>query len=350
MAYTTIDNPELYFQTKTYTGTEDELAITLDGDENMQPDFVWIKRRATSQNHFIFDSVRGATKYINSNTTDPEFTQAQGLKSFDTDGFTLGTWDGPNDDVTNVAWCWKAGGSASANSDGGTSSSVSANTTAGFSIVSWTGSSSASVQTIGHGLGTTPHWILSKNRGSGSSITAWINYHHKIDASAPEDYTIYLNNTDARVDNAVHGDTKPTSTVFSFNTGTDDQNYISYCFTEKKGFSKFGSYTGNGNNDGTFVYTGFAPAYVMIKKSNASGTSWVIFDNKRNTFNERSRILQANDNGAEETSTNRIDFTSNGFKLRGTWTVINNSGDTYIYMAFAESPFVNSNGVPNNSR
>jgi hypothetical protein len=349
MAYTTIDNPELYFQVKTYSGDGSAQSITLDGSEDMAIDLYWGKRRNSSASHELYDSVRGVTKYLVPNSTTAEDTNTNGLSAFGSNGFTLAG----NSSINNgsiVAWCWKAGGSASANSDGGTSSSVSANTTAGFSIVSWTGSSSASVQTIGHGLGTTPHWILSKNRGSGSSITAWINYHHKIDASAPEDYTIYLNNTDARVDNAVHGDTKPTSTVFSFNTGTDDQNYISYCFTEKKGFSKFGSYTGNGNNDGTFVYTGFAPAYVMIKKSNASGTSWVIFDNKRNTFNERSRILQANDNGAEETSTNRIDFTSNGFKLRGTWTVINNSGDTYIYMAFAESPFVNSNGVPNNSR
>ena len=239
----------------------------------------------------------------------------------------------------------------SSNFAGGTQSTVSVNSTAGFSIINWAGSSSSSVQTIGHGLGATPHWILSKNRGSGSSITAWINYHHKMDASAPEDYTIYLQNTDARNDNVVFGDTAPTSTVFSFNTGTDDQNYISYCFTEKKGYSKFGSYTGNGNADGTFIYTGFKPAFVIFKRTNGTG-NWQLIDNKRIGFNVDNYTLYPNSNIADQDE-NDADILSNGFKLRGTGTDGNGSGDTYIYMAFAENPFVaNDSGtvVPGTAR
>jgi hypothetical protein len=227
----------------------------------------------------------------------------------------------------------------SSNFAGATQSTVSVNSAAGFSIINWAGSSSDSVQTIGHGLGATPHWILSKNRGSGSSITAWINYHHKIDASAPEDYTVYLNNQDQRVDNPVFGDTAPTSTVFSFNTGTDNQNYISYCFTEKKGFSKFGSYTGTGNADGPFLYTGFKPAWIMIRRVVGNTGSWVIHDNKRDPHNIVAATLDA-DNNTAEASTSRGDFLSNGFKNRSTTGFNNESGHSYIYMAFAENPFV----------
>jgi len=227
----------------------------------------------------------------------------------------------------------------SSNFAGATQSTVSVNSTAGFSIINWAGSSSDSVQTIGHGLGATPHWILSKNRGSGSSITAWINYHHKIDASAPEDYTVYLNNQDQRVDNPVFGDTAPTSTVFSFNTGTDDQNYISYCFTEKKGFSKFGSYTGTGNADGPFLYTGFKPAWIMIRRVVGNTGSWVMHDDKRDPHNIVAATLDA-DNTSAEASTSRGDILSNGFKNRSTTGFNNESGHSYIYMAFAENPFV----------
>ena len=241
----------------------------------------------------------------------------------------------------------------SSNFAGGTQSTVSVNSTAGFSIINWAGSSSSSVQTIGHGLGATPHWILSKNRGSGSSITAWINYHHKMDASAPEDYTIYLQNTDARNDNVVFGDTAPTSTVFSFNTGTDDQNYISYCFTEKKGYSKFGSYTGNGSTNGPFVYTGFKPAFVITKRTDAAG-GWGLNDNKRPNYNPENLYLLANDTQAEASDGSwTMDFLSNGWKARYNNGNFNASGGSYIYMAFAENPFVaNDSGtvVPGTAR
>ena len=230
--------------------------------------------------------------------------------------------------------------SGSSNFAGATQSTVSVNSTAGFSIINWAGSSSASVQTIGHGLGTTPHWILSKNRGSGSSITAWINYHHKIDASAPEDYTVYLNNTDARVDNTVFGDTAPTSTVFSFNTGTDDQNYISYCFTEKKGYSKFGSYTGNGqaSGGGPFIYLGFKPAWFMLRET-TNADNWIILDDKRQGHNGRNDMLFPNLSNAEYAS-DRVELTSNGVKIIDNDGSINTNDATYIYMAFAENPFV----------
>ena len=347
MAYTTINAPTIYFNTVLWTGTGSSMNITGVG---FQPDWTWIKPRSVTDNHVLFDSVRGVTKRLVSNLNSAEVTVSDMITSFDSDGFSLGTNSNVSGSGTTfVGWSWVAGGSASSNTDGGTSSSVSVNTTAGFSIVNWAGSSSASVQTIGHGLGTTPHWILTKNRGAGSSITAWINYHHKIDASAPEDFTIYMNNTDARVDNSVHGDTKPTSSVFSFNTGTDDQNYISYCFTEKKGFSKFGSYTGNGNADGNFIYTGFKPAFILLKNTGNGSAEWRIYDNKRDPSNVMTKCLQPHSTDAEETTSN-IDFLSNGWKVRSNDGNLNQSGYSFIYMAFAESPFVNSNGVPNNAK
>jgi len=357
MSYTNgLDNPELYFQTKLYTGNgtaigSGGLTVTFDGSENMQPDWVWIKNRDGTDWNDLYDSVRGVTKRIYSNSNYAENTNTESLTAFGTNGFTVGSSGDVNTNTNNhVAWCWKAGGSASSNSDGGTTSSVSANTTAGFSIVSWQGSSSSSNQTIGHGLGVAPSWILTKNRGSGDDLTAWVNYHKGIDSSAPQNYTIYLNNTDARNDNSVFGDTAPTSSVFTVNTATDDENFISYCFAEKKGYSKFGSYKGNGNADGTFVYTGFSPAWILVKRTNSSGWNWYLNDNKRKTFNTNSTSLFPNLSSAESSDGWYMDMLSNGFKMRGTGNAVNNSSGEHIYMAFAESPFVNSNGVPNNAR
>ena len=351
-AFTTIDNPELYFQTVLYTGNGSAgNAITLDGSEDMQPDFVWIKQR-DSRDHFLFNSVIGATKYVASNLTQTEQTDANTMTGFDSDGFTLGNGVGCNEsDDTHVAWCWKAGtafsNDASATSIGDVDSSGSAATIAGFSICSYTGSGTAG-DTIKHGLDKAPEILLFKNR---STDITWIV------GSKPAGFTNiqFLQTTAAATDDSnAFNDVDPGSSVFTLGgnlgTGTNEtsSNFVCYAFASIQGYSKVDSYVGNGNNDGTFVYTGFKPAFVMIKKFSAAGTSWVIFDNKRNTFNERSKILQPNDSGGEETSANRIDFNSNGFKLRGTWTVINASGATYLYMAFAESPFVNSNGIPNN--
>jgi len=358
MAFTDIDNPELYFQTKIYSGDgNDDRDIVFDvTDTTMQPNMLMSSRRDSGDNKSIYDSVRGDGKELRTAENAGEYDRSDNIQALNSNGFQVGADSQVNaSGGTYVSWAWKAGGSASSNSDGGTSSSVSANTTSGFSIANWVGSSSDSVQTIGHGLGATPHWILSKNRGSGSSITAWINYQHKLDASAPEDYTIYLHNSDARVDNAVHGDTAPTSSVFSFNTGSDDQNYISYCFTEKQGFSKFGSYVGNGasNTNGQFIYLGFRPAMVLVKRTNGA-KDWKIFDNKRNGYNGSNEVLEANNTDAEDT-TEFLDFLSNGFKWRipssdGKYADVNGEDDTFIYMAFAEQPFVNSKGVPCNAR
>ena len=348
MAYTTIDDPTIYFNTVLYTGNATARTITGVG---FNPDWVWIKNRSGDYSHFLGDSVRGSNKNLNSNANSAEEDNSAKFQSVTTDGFQIGTHAGANGNGNSiVAWNWKAGGSASSNSDGGTTSSVSANTTAGFSIVSWQGSSSSSNQTIGHGLGVAPSWILTKNRGSGDDLTAWVNYHKGIDSSAPQNYTIYLNNTDARNDNSVFGDTAPTSSVFTVNTATDDENFISYCFAEKKGYSKFGSYKGNGNADGTFVYTGFSPAWILVKRTNSSGWNWYLNDNKRKTFNTNSTSLFPNLSSAESSDGWYVDMLSNGFKMRGTGNAVNNSSGEHIYMAFAESPFVNSNGVPNNAR
>ena len=346
MAYTTIDNPELYFQTKLYTGTGSSHAITLDGSENMQPDWVWIKRRNSAGGNMITDSIRGVTKTIITNENGAEQTFSNGLTAFDSDGFTLGSEDGFNKaSDTFVSWNWSAGGSASSNSNGSITSSVSANTTAGFSIVTYTGNGTAGA-TVGHGLGSIPQWIIVKVR---NTTNEWVVYHTSLGATK----FIEMNSTGAVQTNTTRfNDTEPTSSVFSLGTAaglnTSSDTHVAYCFAEKKGYSKFGSYTGNGNADGTFVYTGFRPAWVMVKRTD-SGNSWCIFDNKRPGFNETNQYLLAEDSRAELTDMG-FEILSNGFKLRQTFNSVNGSGASYIYLAFAESPFVNSNGVPNNAR
>jgi len=350
MAYTTIDNPELYFQTKLYTGNGSTQSITLDGSENMQPDWVWLKKRnGTTSNHF-YDSVRGATNALFSDQTDATYTASNLLTAFNTDGFTVGNDTGVNNNSdTFVAWNWKAGGSASSNSNGSVTSTVSANTTAGFSIVSYSGSTNSTF-TVGHGLGVVPKIFILKKRSS--SGTNWVMYN----ANLGNDKRIQLNNTDAEASTTGFGSTNPTSSVFTVangsTTGADGQTYIAYCFAEKKGYSKFGSYTGNGNADGTFVYTGFLPAWIMYKASSITDQSWLIHDNKRGNqgSNANPQDLRLLANATNTEADVNIDFLSNGFKTRAGDAHINSSGTTYIYMAFAESPFVNSNGVPNNAR
>ena len=352
MAYTTIDNPELYFQTKIYTGNgANNRAITFDGDENMQPDWLWIKNRSEAQSHALFDSVRGATKRYGTNSTGAESTENTNLDSFDTNGFTV-----DNELIVNgssdlmVAWAWKAGGSASSNSNGSITSSVSAGSTQGFSIVSYSGNGSAGA-TVAHSLAVTPNVIIIKNRGSNER--GWIVYHDKSHGTPQENFTL-LNTTAAVADLNRMQDTAPTSTVFSLSDDTHVNNgsdtYIAYCFAEKKGFSKFGTYSATGaTTDATFIYTGFKPSLVIIKKINASD-NWQIFDNKRDTNNPVKNLLYPNLNDDERAlSTGFLDLVSNGFKIRTTDAGVG-GGDTYIYLAFAESPFVNSKGVPTNAR
>ena len=350
MAYTTIDDPTIYFNTKLYTGNGSTGHVIT--GVGFQPDWVWLKNRNTTNTHEAFDSVRGATKTLYPDRSDAEYVNATGsLTSFNSDGFTVGSGDGANKSGSGIAsWNWKAGGSASSNTDGSITSTVSANTTAGFSIVSYTGTGANA--TVGHGLGVAPKMFIVKNR---STATNWHVYHHK-NTSAPETDYLLLNTTNATADNSiVWNDTAPTSSVFSIGTtdGTNKNtsNMIAYCFAEKKGYSKFGSYTGNGtNNNGTFFYCGFSPSVVIIKASSSS-RNWVILDNKRLGYNDKNYRLFPNLTNAEDTTSGIIDFTANGFKLMSNNNTVNESGVTYIVMAFAESPFVNSNGaVPTNAR
>ncbi len=343
MSYSTIDNPELYFQCKTYTGTGSSQAITLDGDENMQPDFVWIKVRSESNNHELYDVVRGVTKRIYSDISNAEDTNTAGLTAFGTDGFTVNTGGAVNgSSKTYVSWNWKAGGSGSANNDGSiNTTSTSANSTSGFSISKFTATGSAA--TIGHGMSAIPKMIWVKRTDSSGS---WQVYHASLGATK---YLELQNNQEVYASSARWNDTTPTSSVFSIaGEFLSSAVHISYAFAEKTGYCKIGSYQGNGNDDGTFVYTGFKPAMVIYKKSSGS-ENWFIHDNKRQGYNPENELLFPDLNNAEAT-VNRIDLVSNGFKARTSDGGINADGSTYIFMAFAESPLVNSNGIPNNAR
>tara|TARA_R110002020_G_scaffold475789_1_gene712322 strand:- start:40 stop:1104 length:1065 start_codon:yes stop_codon:yes gene_type:complete len=351
-AYTTIDDPELFFQCKLYTGTgNDNLAITLDGSENMQPDMVWIKERNDTGHTLVYDAVRGVTKEIYTNLTNAESTNALTLKSFDSDGFTLGTGGGVNtNNNTHVAWCWKANGSGSSNTDGSINTiKTSANTTSGFSINTFTGTGANA--TVGHGLGAAPTHLIVKKTSQGAN---W--GHGSVHIDNWTDYVVF--GTGAKEDDATFWqDTAPTSTVFSIgssgNINTSSETHVAYCFAPKQGFSKFGTYKGNGNDDGAFIYTGFKPAWVMIKEISSTG-NWVIQDNKRidnslaDANNGNMVQLYANLTNAEDNDP-YIYATANGFVNLNTSSDSNASGETYFFMAFAESPLVNSNGVPTNA-
>jgi len=349
MAYTDIDKPTDYFETVIYVGGTTDIS-SLD----FQPDFVWGKKRTGAENHALFDSVRGATKTINSNTNAVESTRSGSLTSFDSDGFTMGGSDGIISSSGNnyVAWNWKAGGSASSNSNGSITSTVSANTTSGFSIVSYTGSST-NPSTVGHGLGTAPAMIIVKNRStSGRDWVIW----HKALGGASSTADLLLFTTDAKITSGGYwGSSAPSSTTFGVgntnNNNANGNNHIAYCFAEKKGYSKFGSYTGNGNADGTFVYTGFSPSFVLLKET-SNANNWMIFDNKRSPFNLMDDFISPDISDAESTgnANNRMDMLSNGFKIRGTGSATNRSGSNFIFMAFAKSPFTTSTGIPTTAR
>jgi hypothetical protein len=336
MAYTTIKKPSDYFNTKLYTGTGSSNAITGVG---FQPDWIWFKCRSEAQSHFLFDAVRGSNKTIQSHTANAEATSTALLTSFDSDGFTVNTDDGVNgSSKTYAAWNWLADNtSGSSNTDGSITSTVSANTTSGFSIVSYTGTGSNA--TIGHGLGVAPAMIIIKAR---TFVEDWIVYHQSTGNTVKLDLNTY-NATNANV--TYWNNTSPTSSVFS--VGTNDRlnrsgdNYIAYCFAEKKGYSKFGSYTGNGNADGTFVYTGFKPAFFMVKQTNEI-RNWNLSDNKRTNFGVSDGNLHPNLSNAENTY-EILDFVSNGVKIRNSGNDYNASGGTFIYMAFAEEPLVGDN-------
>ena len=335
----TIDDGSEYFNTVLYTGTGTTQSITGVG---FQPDWTWIKCRSVSRDHTLTDSTRGATKTLVSNTTGAETTDASGLTSFDSDGFTLGGANAFNGNTeTHVSWNWLAnGGTTSSNTDGSITSTVQANTTAGFSIVTYTGDGTAS--TIGHGLGVKPQVVILKNR---SSATDWLYLTDVIDGSND---LLNLNQTGAKSDSGLAFTSTTFATGSGGGSGGSGSNYIAYCFAEIEGYSKFGKYTGNGSTDGTFVYTGFRPAFVIYKRTNAT-ENWQVLDTKRDIDNPVGQQLYPNLSAAEGTE-NRLDFTSNGFKFRNSGTICNASGDTYIYMAFAENPFVTSGAVPVTAR
>jgi hypothetical protein len=342
MAYTTIDKSDEYFNTVLWTGNSTARDITT----GHATDFAWLKVRDTTGDHFLFDIIRGTNNYVRSNLTSAEGTLANTLTAFNSDGFSLGTANAVNaSGETQVGWSWKANGAGVSNTDGSITSTVSANTTSGFSIVQWTGTQANG--TIGHGLGVAPSMIIVK----ANAVKDWMVGHDGIG------WTKYINlNTTGAASTAstVWQDTAPTSSVFSVGSSSDvntsSTSMIAYCFADVKGFSKFGSYTGNGSTDGTFVYTGFKPAYFLLKQSSASGEDWVVQDNKRNTFNPVDATLYASASNAENSGYRYCDFNANGFKIRNSQTDYNQSGETYIYMAFAENPFVTSTGIPTTAR
>jgi len=350
MSYTNgLDKPTDYFNTVLYTGNATARDITT-GLETT--DFIWNKRRDSTGSHLLYDKVRGVNKDLNSESTEAEETQVGTVTAFGTDSFSLGTHGGTNGSgESKVTWCWSAGGTTgSSNTDGSITSTVSANTTSGFSIVSYTGSAT-NPSTVGHGLGTAPAMIIVKNRST--SGRDWVIWHKSLGgASSTADLLLFT--TDAKITSSGYwGSSAPSSTTFGVgntnNNNANGDNHIAYCFAEKKGFSKFGSYTGNGSTDGTFVYLGFKPAWTIIKRSNNTSDGWYIHDSTRKPFNENDNALKANSNSAE--SGEKIDYVSNGFKHRiGANGNFNGSGDTYIYMAFAENPFVTSTGIPTTAR
>jgi hypothetical protein len=355
MAYTTINKSSDYFNTVTYTGDGNATqAIT----NTFQTDFSWIKHRGTTAAHTLQDAVRGfsESKKLSSNSTDAENNasgatwgdyggvSAVGATSFTVYKGSQTPYQTNESGANYVAWNWKANGAGSANTDGTINSTVSVSATSGFSIVKWTGTNANA--TVGHGLGVAPKMIIIRRLESTSD---WVVYHSSVGNTS----RLVLNSTGASSANsAFFNNTSPTSTTFSVGSdggsnGSTD-NYIAYCFAEKTGYSKFGSYTGNGSTDGTFVYTGFKPAFVMVKNTETSSNAWNMFDAKRSPFNILNARLYASANASEGTG-NMCDFLSNGVKFRNTdsdW----NSTHKFIYMAFAEAPLVGTNNVPCNAR
>ena len=340
MAYTTIKKPSDYFNTVLYSG--DGTSNRNITGVNFQPDLVWIKNRNNTNSQQWVDSVRGLFR-LGSDSTAAEASVSGAFNSFDADGFNVTeevNWEFNNSGKTYASWNWLAGGTASSNTDGSITSNVSANTTSGFSIVSYTGNGTAGA-TVGHGLSSAPEIIFQKCRSDSS--TWWHVGSTKI--STGFNSYLHLNNTDAVESNSiVWNNTNPTSSVFSLGNGdglnASSRTYIAYCFHSVKGYSKIGTYTGNGNADGTFVYTGFKPAFVILKRINISA-SWSMWDNERG-YNGDIKVLYP-DLSNSENNGDYMDFVSNGIKLRDGNSKWNASGDTYIYMAFAEEPLVGDN-------
>ena len=348
MSYTTINKSSDYFNTKLYTGNGvSGTGITGVG---FKPDWLWTKERSSTSSHTSTDVVRGANVSMNQNSTGAQGTETQSIISFDTDGFTVGSGGGVNQSSqTYVGWNWLAGGSqGSSNTDGTINTTyTSANTTSGFSICQYTGTGANA--TVGHGLGVAPKMIIVKRL---NTTGGWTVYH----SSVGNTKYLYLNTTAAEdTASSIWNNTSPTSSVFT--VGTDGEvnasgsTYIAYCFAEKQGFSKFGSYVGNGgnNNEAPFIYTGTRPSFFLVKKSSADGEDWAIYDNTRNPFNKVDEALFASATTVETNVGNGIDFLANGIKINDDGGELNTSGATYIYYAIGQS-IVGSNNVPATAR
>ena len=338
----TISNGANYMAASTYTGTGSTLTISNSTNNpagiSFQPDLVWIKSRSAANSHNLADSIRGATAGLASNSTSAEYTQ-NGFSAFNTNGFALTTDTSQqvnNSGSAYVGWQWKASGSTVSNTSGSITSTVSVNATAGFSVVTYTGTFANA--TVGHGLGVAPSMIIVKGRGN---VADWVVGHNSLTSW---NYVLNLDNTIAQTAYTGFNNTAPTSTVFSLGaqqaTNASSIGFVAYCFASVAGYSAFGSYTGNGSTDGTFVYLGFRPRFLMIKRTDSTG-SWFIIDSSRNPSNVNVYDLLADSSGAEN-SNSLTDFASNGFKLRSTGLQVNASGGTYIYACFAENPFRNA--------
>ena len=342
-----INKPNTHMNTVLYTGNNTSQSITGVG---FQPDWVWLKERNGTESHNLYDSVRGIYKRLSSDTTGAEYSSNTQLTSFDSDGFSVGSSDAINDTGNSmVGWNWKAGGTASSNTDGTITSSVSANTTAGFSIVKYSGNSTAGA-TVGHGLSTAPKMIIIKNLG----VENWEVYHESLGNTKG----IYLNEVDAAFPTSARwNNTSPTSSVWTMGSTTavngTGVDYVAYCFSDVKGYQKSGSYIGNGQDtpNGVFTYLGFTPAFILIKATDIN--SWVMVDNKRPADSNPVDDSLAADSTAAETTGNTdtsFDFLSNGFRTNGNSGNNNSSGQEYIYYAVAEHPLVGTNGIPATAR
>jgi hypothetical protein len=319
-----------------YTGTGASLSVT--NAASFKPDLVWVKSRSAATDHAWYDSVRGTTKQLESNNTGAETTEATGLTTFGSAGFTIGALAQMNTSAaTYVGWQWQAGqGTSSSNTNGSITSTVSVNASAGFSVVTYTGTGANA--TVGHGLGVAPSLIIAKSRGA---ATNWGVWHTSLTASS---YFLLLNTTAAQATAANSLQALPTSTLVSLGASSifnDASTMVMYCWTPIAGYSAFGSYTGNGSTDGPFVYTGFRPKWVMVKATSTT-ENWAITDSARSSFNAANALLRADESSAETTGAMTMDFNSNGFKMRTTDSKSNGSGVTYIYIAFAENPFKNA--------
>ena len=333
----TIPAGNLFMNATTYTAAGAQTIINGVAGQSFQPDLIWTKVRSTTSNNLLIDSVRGAANYLISNTTGAEGTDSGYVTAFNSNGYSLGGSNYASGSL--VGWQWKAGGTAVSNTSGTITSQVSANTTSGFSVVTYTGTTTAG-QTVGHGLGVAPSLIIAKSRTGGT--LNWVVY----SSILGKDQLLQLNNTSAVATvTSYWGTSTPNSTVFGVGQGTYDNNngnMVAYCWAPIAGYSAFGSYTGNGSADGPFIYTGFRPRWVLIKNANAATYNWFLWDTSRDTYNTAGDVLLPNDASAE--ITNRpIDILSNGFKIRSTDTHTNGSGNTMIYAAFAENPFKYAN-------